>query len=110
MIGVWVPLTGKVGAGICVLVDRHQAESVMALPWYIHRPHGSRTRYARTTVGRKTIYLHRFVFGAAPGHEIDHIDGDGLNNMLSNLQAVSHAENIRHGYIRRAFDEWEHAL
>ena len=45
-------------------------------------------------------YVHRFVFecfkGEIPkGMEIDHVDGDKKNNSISNLQLLSHKENIR---------------
>ena len=47
---------------------------------------------------------HRLAFWIAHGRQpdhIDHIDGDRLNNALGNLQAVSHADNIRKTQKRR---------
>lgn len=38
-------------------------------------------------------YMHRFIMGAEPGQEIDHIDGDGLNNRRANLRFVTSAQN-----------------
>lgn len=48
----------------------------------------------------KKILVHRAVWeafnGPIPeGLDIDHIDGDPSNNSLSNLQAISHSENIK---------------
>ena len=45
-------------------------------------------------------YIHRFVFetfkGAIPkGMEIDHVDGDKKNNLITNLQLLTKKENIR---------------
>jgi len=50
----------------------------------------------RETGGKKiTTYLHQFILGKPPEDmEIDHIDGNGLNNQRENLQFVTHKENM----------------
>lgn len=41
------------------------------------------------------VYLHSMIFGVVPdGMEIDHIDGNSLNNRIGNLRAVTHQENV----------------
>ena len=37
-----------------------------------------------------------------PPEHIDHIDGDGFNNRLSNLRAVTRSENARNSKLRRS--------
>lgn len=62
-------------------------------------------RYLRIYVGCKRYYAHRlawmFVHGEFPerGMEIDHIDGDGLNNSIENLRCVDKINNSRNKRI-----------
>ena len=49
--------------------------------------------YAHTKVGGAEAFMHRLIMGARPGEEIDHRNGDGLDNRRSNLRPTSHALN-----------------
>lgn len=56
------------------------------------------TYYWRLSVNGHTWKAHRIAYymgtGVDPvGHEIDHIDGDALNNRLANLRMATHAQN-----------------
>lgn len=53
------------------------------------------TWHAARYEGKKYVYLHRLILHATVGEEIDHRDGDGLNNLRRNLRKVTHAENQR---------------
>lgn len=46
---------------------------------------------------RRFIYMHRAIADrmGLEGHDIDHIDGNTLNNRRSNLRGVSRSENLR---------------
>lgn len=53
---------------------------------------------------RKSVRVHRAVaeawHGAIPlGMQVNHVDGDKRNNTPSNLEIVTHAENIRHAVL-----------
>lgn len=40
------------------------------------------------------VALHRFLLDAPDDQEVDHINGDGLDNRKQNLRLVSHARNM----------------
>ena len=42
-----------------------------------------------------TVYLHRLIADPPNGLEVDHVDGDKLNNHRHNLEHVTHGENLR---------------
>lgn len=82
-----IPLTqGKVA-----LVDDEDWSLVQGYKWragFIH-PYW----YAMTSVGRKTVYLHRLITRAPEGTQVDHWDHDGLNCVQSNLRIATPSQN-----------------
>jgi len=54
-------------------------------------------------LGKKQLFLHRiigraFVPGYFEGACINHLDGDPLNNDVSNLEWCTHKENLQHAW------------
>jgi hypothetical protein len=76
-------------------IDSEDYESVSSRIWRIAQ---KRRKYYVITGSPKShtaIYLHNFIIGDAPdGKEVDHIDGNSLNNRRNNLRFVTHLENI----------------
>ncbi len=96
-----------VSQGNVAYVDECDFETISAHRWYVLAPKKSLTKYARTTIGKKTVYMHRLIMGNPVMGEIDHIDGNALNNTRENLRLVTHRVNVMQGRARRAYDAWK---
>lgn len=59
--------------------------------------------------GKKKIKLHQLIIGNKKGYEIDHKNGNKLDNRRSNLEHVTHSENVRRGWLRRHLAEGKDA-
>jgi hypothetical protein len=88
-----IPLTqGKFAAA-----DKEDIGWLSQFKWHAHKR--GRNWYARRVASAKTVFMHRAIleyhgYDLTSG-EVDHVNGNGLDNRKSNLQIVSHAENIR---------------
>lgn len=51
--------------------------------------------YAQSSIGGKRVGMHNFIMTTGTGMEVDHIDGQCLNNTRTNLRVVSHSTNCR---------------
>lgn len=83
--------------GVFAIVDDEDYEYLIQWRWYATKCR--KTFYAMRNDGkypnRKTIRMHRAITGVEPSLEVDHIDGNGLNNQKSNLRTCTKKENIR---------------
>jgi len=89
-----IPLT----QGLVALIDDAEFEKLNQFKWYAGR--GGKTFYAKRNVlkqnGKKTtIRMHRIILGIPNDKQVDHIDGNGLNNQRVNLRSCTNAENMR---------------
>ncbi|MGN7124034.1 HNH endonuclease [Methylorubrum thiocyanatum] len=85
--------------GLFAEVDDEDFASLSRYRWYAQRAPGSLTIYARRARSRREgggmIGMHQEVLGVRAGLEIDHREGNGLNNRRSNLRHITHAGNIQ---------------
>lgn len=88
--------------GLVAIVDEDMVPFLEKRKWHATC---AKKPYAARTIGSKpcqsVVFMHRVVIGDVPeGMEIDHINGNGLDNRRSNLAVVSHAENMRKAVYR----------
>lgn len=83
--------------GQFALVDATDFEWLNQWKWYAYK--GPYTYYAvrvlYTPDGKgQSIRMHRVILDVSPGVQVDHKDGNGLNNRRDNLRPCSHEDNI----------------
>lgn len=104
--------------GLSAAVDDDDYEALSKFKWQAKNPRKD-TYYAARSIrlsnGRqKTVGMHRIITNCPDGYDVDHIDGDGLNNCKSNLRVVTRRQNLqnRHdkttsGHVGVSFDRAE---
>lgn len=91
--------------GKFALVDDDDFERLSQFKWWAHKQ--PNTFYAGRMITlengkRISFMMHHAVFGKAPlGMEVDHIDGNGLNNQKSNLRFVTRRQNMQNAVNHR---------
>lgn len=78
------------------LVSDEDFEELSKYKWHLHT-----TRfgdYARTSSPKR--YMHTFLMNPEHGYEIDHQDGDGLNNQRSNMRICTSSQNKANQNVR----------
>jgi len=120
-----IPLRGQYGVGRFALVDECDYERLICMPWY-GRADGYVTTpvvYIDPATGRRkhtSIQLQRAVLNPPRYRFVDHIDGNTLNNVRSNLRLASPLESSRNrglqsnntsgfkgAYLNRASGRWQ---
>lgn len=78
--------------------------------------------YAATSkVSGGTLFMHRLLLDAPPDKQVDHINGDKLDNRLCNLRLATNSENCRTkrkanptGYrgisFKKAINKWQASI
>lgn len=87
--------------GKTAIIDDEDYERVSRFRWYAFRnQHGN--WYARRSPLGTTQCMHRFILDLPPHYpEVDHVDGDGLNNRRLNLRTATTAQNQANSRTRK---------
>ena len=85
----YIYITGRSEPSI---IDKEDYDKVKNYRW---KKYQENYAYARKTFNKKkTItYLHRLVIDAKEGFDVDHINGNPLDNRKCNLRVVTHQQN-----------------
>lgn len=94
--------------GQFAVIDKEDAPIIAPHNWtFRHGPYAQRT--FERDAKRTSILMHREIMNAPAGVEVDHRDGNGLNNRRSNLRLAErwqNAVNRKHGSGYRGVCRW----
>lgn len=90
--------TIKLTKGQFTKVSDNWFEELNALNWYADYKSHVKSFYAARKAPRingksKPIYMHRVIANAPTGMQVDHIDGNTLNNQVENLRICTTSQN-----------------
>lgn len=75
------------------VIDTEDLDRVLSeAPWFVSKVKNSTLLYVKTRGGR--VSLHRFLLNVDDDREVDHCDGDSLNNRKENLRICTHQQNM----------------
>ena len=83
-----VPLTKEKFA----IVDEEDFERITRYKWLFDRGY-ARRRFERNGI-QHCMHMHREILQAPEGFEVDHINGNCLDNRKTNLRIVTHRRNM----------------
>jgi HNH endonuclease len=93
--------------GYFALVDDEDYDRVMTLKWHVciikatgrkYAAHNYKKRSRSRDVG--VLLMHRFILNAPEGIEVDHRDGNALDNRRKNIRLATHAQNMANRPVR----------
>lgn len=86
--------------GHCILIDDEDLKTLDKWTWHAAKSkstfYAHRTQYlggGRKNIKSKLVSMHRILMNCPEGMQVDHIDGNGLNNQKSNLRICTNQQN-----------------
>lgn len=84
--------------GGMVVVDGIDADRLAPFRWFVKQGHSTCYAYAKM-VGR-SVSMHRFILGYSGPDDVDHVNGNGLDNRRVNLRIATRAQNLANSRAR----------
>tara|TARA_R110000782_G_scaffold73158_2_gene146395 strand:+ start:76 stop:615 length:540 start_codon:yes stop_codon:yes gene_type:complete len=81
-----IPIVG----GNVALVDPSDAPLMREYKWHMG---GHLSKYAKTSVGKSGVFMHRLIMDPPANMDVDHINGDPLDNRRANLRLATRSQN-----------------
>ena len=85
-----IPLAHKKGVA---LVDDADFELVTMFKWHMKSKGRAATNLPKISGKQPTLLMHRLIMDAKAGQQIDHINGDPLDNRRENLRFCTASQN-----------------
>jgi len=98
----------KLTRGLVAIVDDEDFEELNKLKWQA-LPVNYKLTYAATSIhipgttnGAKHPYMHRILLNPPKNRQIDHINGNGLDNRRENLRIVTKRQNQQNLHMKKS--------
>lgn len=94
----------KLTKGFVAIVDDEDYDELSKYKWHVSIQRYGRIyacRNSKSTSGKRSrVQMHREVINATGTAEVDHINGNGLDNRKTNLRLATRSQNMRNGKLR----------
>jgi hypothetical protein len=87
--------------GKVALIDDEDYDFVIQHKWYSHQCRKNAPCYAIANQKNRVVRMHRLIMNAPKDLQVDHIDGNGLNNQKNNLRLCTAAENQHNQRVQK---------
>ncbi len=101
-----ISLSGKHGKGKFAIVDADQHEDLIQWAW--HTDWNGYVRRGFRCQGKPRIELmHRRIINAPAGLQVDHVNGETLDNRSVNLRLCTNQQNSRNRHVVRGVSKFK---
>lgn len=89
-----IPLSGQHGKGLCAVVDDEDFDALDQYTWHL-ASNGYVTTFTGGRKNVKCVLMHRLIINPSGDLEVDHRNGNKLDNRRDNLRLARRGENAR---------------
>lgn len=91
--------------GRFAIVDESDYDYLSQMKWNYSKT--AHNYYARTKINGSNKYMHRIIMKEPDGLQIDHINGDTIDNRRCNLRICTNQENARNSKSRKGKSKYK---